>query len=324
MMQGQIPPVSLIHIGLPKTATTYLQTAWSLDPGVCLVQNGLLPLINDARQRGKELINTNFTPSAAPINFDSQPQHGQKLVFSNEALSSAYLNERASAAQIRTFQELAAARMKSTVAKSKILLVTRSPEKLILSIYNQAVKQGGTDTFRQFVRRERDFIEQALNIRELFNIWKPHYGSGNILILPMELLRDDEPRFYKEIEKFSGVPQPRVKAPDSVNTSLQDGHLEVMRQFNKWVQLFSEHGKHGGKLPANIQQALTALRFDVRYALETPTPALDRRLKLLERNMRQPPVDPADLPRDLLKAIRAGNAKQLKKDDFFGYRKLYV
>lgn len=324
MMQSQMPPVSLIHIGLPKTATTYMQTLWSHDPQVCLVQNGLLGLISDARQRGKEASHMNYRPSAAPISFDAQPQHGQKVVFSNEALSSAYINERADAAQVRAFQELAAARMKSTVAKSRVLLVTRSPEKLILSIYNQAVKQGGTDTFKQFVRRERGFIEQALNIRELFNIWKQQYGSGNVLILPMELLRDNEVRFYEEIERFSGVPAPRVKAPDPVNTSLQGGHLEVMRQFNKWAQLFSEHGKHGGRLPPNLQQALSLLRFDVRYAMETPTAALDRRLKLLERNMRQPPVDSADLPPELLKAIRASNGKQLKKDDFFGYRKLYV
>jgi len=289
---------------------------------VCLVKNGLLQLVNDARQRGKEPTHKHLTP--APVLLDSQPLPGQKLVLSNEALSGAYLNERASTTQIRAFQELAAAHMKSAVAKSKILIVTRSPEKLILSIYNQAIKQGSTDTFKQFVQRERGFIEQALNIRELFNVWKQHYGSSNILILPMELLQNDEQRFYGEIEQFTGVLTSQVNRPEIVNRSLQDGHLEIMRHFNKWVKLFTEHGQYGGRLPKNNEQALSFVRFDVRYALESPPPALGRRLKLLERKLRQQTVDSADLPRDLLKAIRASNAKQLKKDDFFGYRELYV
>lgn len=325
MMQTRMPTVSLIHIGLPKTATTFMQNRWAMDSQVCLVRNGTMKLIIDARLRAKQGAQTNIRLSPASIHFDNPPESGQKVIFSNEALSSAYVNERATAAEQRAFQELVAQRMKSTVAKSKVLLVTRRPEKIILSLYNQAIKQGGTDTLRQFIQRERDYLEQVLNIRELFNIWKQHYGSGNVMILPMELLRDDEVRFYKAIEKFSGVPSPKDAVPPTrANASLQGGQLELMRQFNKWARLFSAHGRHNGTLPVELEKALATVRYDLRRGLELPTPELNRRLQLLEPRMQQPSVSEDDLPRDLLKSIRAGNAKQLKKDDFFGYRKLYV
>ena len=50
-MASTLPPVSLIHIGLPKTATTYLQTLWGEDPRVCLLVNELAAVVGIARAR---------------------------------------------------------------------------------------------------------------------------------------------------------------------------------------------------------------------------------------------------------------------------------
>jgi hypothetical protein len=316
---------ALIHIGLPKTATTYMQTAWHNDPDTCLVRDALLPLIYAAENREKAGVASSLIPQPAQINFDTPQMPGQKLVFSNEAISGLYLNRRADKGRIRAFQEHVAAQLKASVPKSKILIVSRSPEKWIKSIYNQAVKQGSGDTFAQFLRRERDYIEQTLNIRELFTVWKQQFGSDNVLVLPMELLQEDEPGFFREIERFSGLPSPKPVHTRTINPSLQGSHLELMRQFNKWVELFVQHGKHQGKLPDNIRQALDAIRFEVRYDLETPPASLDRRLRLLERRFARPQGrDDAAIDRGLLKAIRGNFSKYLKKNDFFGYKKLYT
>jgi len=312
-------PPPLIHIGLPKTATTYLQTLWSQDPSLHLVYNELAPLISRARQEGwrKEILPTAITAPIEPV----MPLPGRRLIISNEALSNAYVNERASKEQIRCFQEWAAAQTKALIPKAKILIVVREPESWIRSIYNQAIKQGGGDTFRQFLRRECDYLEQSLNIRDLFTLWKKHYGSDNVLILPMELLRDDETTFLHQISRFSGINLAAPSSSTSIrNPSLREESLDVMRQFNKWVSLVLQHGTYRGELPEDVEQALSQIRFAFRYQLESPTPALRKRLHRLVKSRNQ---TDAEIPRTLLKEIRSRISKQLKKDHFFGYRKLY-
>ncbi len=324
-MNTVLPSVPLIHIGLPKTATTFLQTLWLNDPGICLLKNGLLPLIHAARQDGLKDTPVPRTRHPSAFEFDTPPQAGQKLLASNEALSTAYINRRASASQIQRFQQHAAVAMKALIPKSKVLIVVREPAAWILSIYNQAVKEGGSDTFRQFLNRERDYVLQSLNMRDLFVTWRQHYGNGNILILPLELLRDRLDTFHAELSRFSGIPRsPEITPEQTINPSLKHGHLDVMRQFNKWVELFRRHGRQQMQTPLELEQMLRHIRFATRYMLESPSPDLERRLRLYERGMRLQRPDKTDIPRELLKAIRSNNKKQLKKDTFFGYRDLYI
>ena len=98
-----------------------------------------------------------------------------------------------------------------------------------------------------------------------------------------------------------------------------------MRRFNEWVELLSQHGSHHGHLPADLAGALETLRFATRYELESPTPALQRRLQRLERDLPRQAIGREQIPRDLLKAIRAANRRQFpKKERFHGYRECYA
>lgn len=326
MSHSRSPQPALIHIGLPKTASTCLQTAWHTMPEVCLVKDGLLTLIHDCEKRGRSGTPSTIKLAPVPIDFDVPHQPGQQVVYSNEALSTFYVNERADKATIRAYQELVAGRLKTVVPKSKILIVTRSPDAWIRSMYNQTVKQGSADAFRRFLVHERDFIEQTLSIRELFTIWKQHYGSDNILILPVEMLWEDEDRFFGEIERFTGIKAPnRAHRPATAsNVSLSEDNLELMRQFNKWAKVFTEHGRHNGQLPEHLDLALRSIRFDVRYNLEAPTPGLERRLRVLKRGITEQGIADIEISHRLLKALRGNFAKHFRKDDFFGYKKLYT
>ncbi|RMG36998.1 MAG: hypothetical protein D6720_03875 [Gammaproteobacteria bacterium] len=324
-MAAKEPP-PLIHIGLPKCASTFLQRCWRADSRISLAYHELAPIIGLARQKGHE---GRPPPRALTPPRLTLPPHvpgRQSLVLSHEALSNAYINERADESRIACFQQWAAALTKAAFPKARILIVTREPASWILSIYNQAVKQGGTDTFRQFLRRESTFLERSCDLRELFVIWRQHFGSDQVLMLPVEWLREDQAGFFRALHRFSGVetrPPPADQA-QPVNPSLAEGHLDVMRQFNRWVELLVTHGRHRGSLPDDLAQALSTLRFATRYTLESPTPELNRRLRRIERQMRIQHPDKAMIPKELLKRIRKRNAKHFKKDDFFGYAKHYV
>jgi hypothetical protein len=317
------PNVSLIHIGMHKTASTYMQSLWSHNSAVSLAQNSLNSIVKEGRDNGWK--GARMTPLRTPVKLPlgQLVQPGKKIVLSNENLSGAYFNDDASSEQLHAFREFVAVRMKATIGKSKILIVTRSPEKWIISMYNQTIKTGGTLSFRQFLRKRQDFLRNSCNIRELFNIWKQQYGSDNVLVLPMELLSDDEARFYQLIEQFSGVPACRTTLSDRVNTSLDPLNLEVMRRLNKFANLFLNHGKYHGKPPADIANAQQAVRMDIRYDLQSPTPALAKRLRRLFPNLKPQAISAASIDKGLVKDIRAANAKFFKKDDFFGYKSLY-
>ncbi len=325
-MNNRLPDVSLIHIGLPKTATTYLQSRWAADPGVCLLKDGLGELIDRARREGRQRQLPVAAPTAPGIAWDQgPPQPGQRLVISNEALSNAFLNERADSEQIACFQQQAAALMRALVPKAKVLIVSRAPEAWVRSIYNQAIKQGGTDRYAQFLRREAEYLARSLDLRELYLCWRRHFGNGNVLILPVELLRDDETRFLREIERFCGLPpSPPLARDKAINPSLRGGPLEIMRQFNKWTRLLIDQGDHRGHLPPELARAVEQIRFATRYALESPTPQLERRLRAIARRMPVPDDTAIRVPKSLLKPVRARLGKHLKKDDFFGYRDLYL
>lgn len=314
--------VSLVHIGLMKTATTTMQNLWLKDSKSCLVHAGLLQIVQKARMTGK---NPN-AGAAVPLQwqYDTKPGPDQHVVMSQEALSTAYINERVSKSAIKSFQKAAAKNISMIAPGAKILITVRQPEKWILSIYNQSVKMGGTDTFPEFLKQEKEFLKQSLNLLDLFEIWGKSFGKNNILILPIELLRKSREDFFHEITKFSGIPEPDLNINIEANPSMKPEHLRLMKKFNEWVDIFKAFGVHGPNLPQQTAQALNIIRFAVRYSLESPSPELEEKVVDIESRLPDCEMDPALIDRDFLSRINGFFAKVLKADDFFGYRKLYV
>lgn len=312
---------ALVHIGLPKTATTSMQNRWRNDPNIALVHQGLLPAVGKAREIGR-----NRSGGNTPIKwqFDTQPLPGQKIVFSQEALSSAYINERATVDDIQRFQQAAADTIKELMPDSRILIVLRTPDGWIKSIYNQAVKQGGIDSFVQFLVNEREYIEQSLNIVQLKRIWARCYGKKKVLVLPMELFRDNVKKFYECIENFCEISSPDLNVHPTSNPSLSPDKLRMMRYFNKWVNMFRDYGLYAKQMPPQIKQALDIIRFAVRYNLESPPPELNRRLRFFEKNLQDCQVGVSLENSALLQKVKKRNAEFLKDNDFFGYKTLYV
>ncbi|SDC72882.1 MULTISPECIES: hypothetical protein [unclassified Candidatus Frackibacter] len=83
--------VVFLHIGMPKTASTYMQNIWLKDESYSLSWKGNIKFFEQLRSTVKEgNLNKNLK---VDINTDINYQEGQKLVISNEGFSSAYMNE---------------------------------------------------------------------------------------------------------------------------------------------------------------------------------------------------------------------------------------
>ena len=113
-----------------------------------MVHRGLLQIIQKARVTGRNAADGAKSP--LQWQYDSKPEEQQHIVMSQEALSIAYINERASKQHIPQFQQVAAKLASQIAPETKILITVRQPETWIKSIYNQAVKQGALTRFRNF------------------------------------------------------------------------------------------------------------------------------------------------------------------------------
>lgn len=320
--------VSLLHIGLPKTATTSLQNVWRKHPEVNLTYHGLIPLIEAARCLGKgELVQGNVQ-----FNYDVEPQPGQKIILSHESLSTAYVNERATVERIRKYQAIAVQLMQQIDPQTRILLVVREPKRWIRSMYNQCVKQGGIDTFPLFLQREKSFILETLNIQSLFSLWSATFGIENIRVLPMELFRDDENLFHQILHNFCGTPTPSTLMNDLPkdnrlrNTGFTSKSLNVMRMFNVWVEAFLRSGGQEEKqtISPQLQQSLNVVRFAVRHKLEQPSPLLARLTDTMQNQVTDCQVGDEFIDDNFIQVITKRFADFLKGDEFYGYRTLYT
>lgn len=299
-----------------------MQQLWFNDPRICLIHRGMLPIVEKARLEGRNLQGKSSPP--LQWQFDQPPRPNQHIVISQEALSMAYINERARKSEIRKFQEIAARLTSQIASESKVLITVRAPDRWIKSAYNQSVKLGSTNTFPQFLETEDDFIMQALNAADLANIWEQFFGENNVLVLPIELMWQNKQTFYDAIFEFSGLPAPELSVTTNANTSLKHDHLKLMRTFNEWVSLFSKHGFYQGNIPPQVNQALKIMSYTVHKSLESPSSALEEQLVDVEKHLPDCKIDTRSIDPDFLNQIKSSYKTFLDQHSFQDFGSLYT
>lgn len=298
-----------------------MQQLWFSDPKTCLIHHGMLPVVEKARLEGRNPQKKDSLP--LKWQFDRPPDPGQHIVISQEALSTAYINERAQTSEIRQFQTIAARLISQVASESKILITVRAPDHWIRSTYNETVKHGSTNTFPEFLARERDFIKQSLNVSDLAEIWGNFFGEDNILVLPIELMWQNKQEFFDAVFRFSGVPAPDLRLSTTANASLKHEHLKLMRNFNEWVTLFSRHGIYQGDIPLQVNQALQIIRYAVRKSLESPSSFLEETLAEVEKHLPGCEIPSSTIDLDCLSDIKPCYKNFLHQNGFQNFKSLY-
>ncbi len=277
MMKSSPAPL-LIHIGLHKTGSTWLQQAIFHDhargftteagaPRHQLVHDFVLPdpLAYDP-QEARRLYLPYITAAA---------QEGQTLVLSHERLSgypSSGCYDRG----------LIAERLHASFPEAKILIVLREQRALIRSMYSQHITDGGNGTLDQFLYRP----ERGLGRRPWFNfdmyafdrlieLYRRLFGADRVLTLTYEHLNADSQGFVDAISAFCG--QPAVSVSNTIPRNRRRIWLmqEVQRRLNGW---FYDNELSPGAL-VHVQ------RFAGRFAAMEPLfralvpKGLDRRMQ---------------------------------------------
>jgi hypothetical protein len=220
--------IKFIHVGMMKTATTYMQNVWLKDKQFALAHQGLLPVVQYLRQATKE---SNFNPRyAMNINVDKQPVATQDVILSSEGLSCAYLTELGEQPVRKYIGN--AAELLGTLNKQtdNIFICVRSPVAWLRSMHSQFINEGQYGDGRRFMACKEQFLRDCLDLEFLVESYQRNFN--NVVVMPFERLKEDEGSFWKTLAESFSIAVPSVKVVP-VNESVSGIRLPLMSRLNE-------------------------------------------------------------------------------------------
>lgn len=239
----------LIHIGYPKTATTWAQH--NLFNAEACGFGSLLSEKSD-RQHFNDLV---IGPDAAvpfPTRIDELNDEISRVatnlvpVISAESLVGVGTNwlPRADA-------KLIAERLKQLFPEARILLTIREQNSWLHSEYTQYIRGGGWKPFSDYlnpVSITKQISARAMWMNYLLydrtiTIYREAFGEKNILVLPLEKLKADAQDFVERIWEFCGIDAGDVEMPSFAPIKERQSGLYVTlrRPLNRFISSDPNH-----------------------------------------------------------------------------------
>ncbi|MDL2124696.1 MAG: sulfotransferase [Deltaproteobacteria bacterium] len=225
---------SYFHIGLHKTGTTYLQRA-------------VFPRLKDINYISQEKIAWILRSIAThdPLIFDCQTvrqrlrncfRMGKNLI-SAESLSGNPFLQYMNRSYILN-------KIHGMFPKAKIVICIRSQVEILVSLYKQFVKMGGTKRFSELIEPIKDLrgpqydylslkmFRYSLYLRKI----EEYFGSGNMHVCVYENLVKDADRFLLNLLSFMDVEIVPQFSSKRENVSPHDSELYIHLVLNRFFQ----------------------------------------------------------------------------------------
>lgn len=223
-----------LHIGFHKTATTFLQRAvFPHFGGVNYIkQEVIYPVLRRIMVQDPLV----FDYQKAQCEILSHCKDGKNLI-SAEGLSGnpflQYMN-----------RLVILDKLKQMFPNTKIIVGIRCQKDIIVSLYKQYVKVGGTKRISDFIHPKQiigEPIQDFLDL-ETFKYWpylkriEEYFGSNNIYIYVYEDLLRDKKEFIKGILNFLGVRDNPYLDDKKYNVGFTNSELTVALFFNRFFR----------------------------------------------------------------------------------------
>lgn len=266
----------VLHVGLMKTATTYVQSILTRNRDVLSKRGWDYPGNRENQQHAFYGICGSGIPWVTPeieSNYKSLGQKLQKtikdhendLIVSSEALSTL------KAENIETL-------IQETALPTKVIFTIRGLDKIIPSAWQQYLKGGGTRTLAEFIeemQRSREPIEQVKGFWQTYAYgesikrWAQVTGKPvDVVVLPSQLKDRDE--VWNLFQAAAGLPKLTnlevLKTEANVSFSVETA--EIVRKFNLMKS-------NGNPMPASRRQ-----RFLKQCIFPTAADQLGKKLVL--------------------------------------------
>jgi hypothetical protein len=207
----------LVHVGLHKTATSWLQEYYlSRDNYGYWIP----PLANNIRTpikaAGELLLWSAQRRLIAEDDFDPEPIRIQLMSFRKPAgFMPVISNERLAGHPLSGGfdRKILALRIKSIFPQARILITIREQKSLIMSNYVQYLKNGGWHSPEWYLEPESDGRQPVCSLRfwdyeRLIALYDEIFGAQNVFALPYEILRKAPLEFVSHIARFAQVAPP--------------------------------------------------------------------------------------------------------------------
>lgn len=273
----------LIHIGLHKTGTTWLQQSifGAADSGFVRVWP---PTIVDDAFLGGNPYSFDAKYAASLIKpFIAQADAARAVpVITHEPLSGRLI--------LNGFDSKTLAdRLHATFPDAKILLVIREQRAMMASIYKQYVRTIGTLPPQRYwgeysPEERRNNPVPGLEVFEyhrLIEYYQKLFGKDHVLVLAYEQLRDDPVEFVGRIRSFAGLDAVPAVPVDPENVALAGAIVPFVRYLNVVLRALGLLGPFGGpvrngKLRNGLHRMYGRLSSWIPSALSQP---YDKRLR---------------------------------------------
>lgn len=196
-----------VHIGYGKCMSTYLQTTWSKSGNCDFVSGVSLStkidgIVEPKREHPETLPDLKLALEPVPAR-----RAGRHSVLSSEGFTFSWLTRPEMGNYVLLKQKYVASQLAGLTRK--VLILVRSPVSWIKSAHAQMIKQGGHAPMSGFVRDYRAVVLNNLNLKMLVSFWQAY--DVQTVILPIELFKDNEARFWSLYCEQLGVSRPDFK-----------------------------------------------------------------------------------------------------------------
>lgn len=276
----------LVHVGLPKTATSWLQEFYFPIEGCGY---WIPPVVSAIRHPIKQIGHLLVADPAGRLmddrEFDADYIRGQLIAIEPpEGLVPVISNERLAGHPLSAGFDRAmlARRIKRVFPRAKILVTIRAQNSIIMSSYMQYLKYGGWHKPETYLQPPSDLRKPELTLDfwdydRLSAVYEEVFGADNLLALPQELLRTDAPAYLKALADFAGVAPPAtVSAKQEANPRKPHTSSYLLRRLTALTRKSSANAFAPPLISPSVDRVIDKV---AKFAVNVVTPnALDVRI----------------------------------------------
>ena len=282
----------LIHIGYPKTGSTYLQKWFAKHPDMIFRPKGIAGF-TDAHDIARYAQKAEKAPAYFVLS--SEDLSVWKGEYNVTGFSSRNYD-------INAYNHYLTNALHDIFVSPYILIVTRGYKSMLRSLYSQYVRGGGILDFAQLqVEFGKDF-GVLYDYSAMVRLYQGVFGYDKVIVLPFELLESNPLQFTSLLEDKLGIENHFAFTREKINPSLTRQEMAATRRISKFIF------KSLDIFPRTLQTKIYGLH--IRYLAKIRNPLL---VKLLARFC---PVDDMTVSDDM-RNIFKGKAALLKDEKLF-------
>ena len=98
-------------------------------------------------------------------------------------------------------------RLNTCFPNGKVLIVIREQKSMLYSAYSQYIKGGGSYSIKEYLFPKTKKVKglfkfNYLEYHHLIEYYYKYFGKNNVLVLPYEMMKEDQERFLQNILFF--------------------------------------------------------------------------------------------------------------------------